>query len=182
MSDTWANLRRRLLSRYEEFVRRLTKRFGSADLAREIVHETYMRFERVGGDMPIHNPDGYIFRTAINIAKNKGVVERRYLNFDEIDALAAVPDEAPDPARIAEARSEMALMQRALAELPARRREIFEASWVDGVPHADLALRYGVHLRTIQRELEQATLFVRSFCKENGSGERRISLARLSSQ
>lgn len=181
MSDTWATLRRRLLSRYDEFVRRLTKRFGSADLAREVVHETYMRFERIGGDMPIHNPDGYIFRTAINIAKNKGVVERRYLNFDEIETLASLPDDSPDPARVAEARSEMALMQRALAQLPSRRREIFEASWVDEVPHADLAARYGVHLRTIQRELEQATAFVRTFCKENAPAERRISPARLSS-
>lgn len=166
---TWADLRHRLLKRYDEFVRRLARRVGSADLAREIVHETYLRLQRVGEPVPIQNPDGYIFRTAINIAKNKSVVDRRYLNSSDIDILIGIPDEAPGPGRIVEARSETALLQQALGRLPSRRREIFEASWVDETPHAELALRYGVHLRTIQRELEQATRFVRSWCQENVS-------------
>ncbi|MFZ0267690.1 RNA polymerase sigma factor [Caulobacter sp.] len=167
MSDTWAGLRQRLLARYDEFVRRLTPRLGSADLAREVVHETYMRFERVGDIGVIENPDGYIFRTAINIARNKGVIERRYLNVSEIENLIGLADDAPNPAQIAEARSEMDILRRALTKLPSRRRAIFEASWVDGVSHAELALRYNVHIRTIQRELEQATMFVRRFWKEN---------------
>lgn len=181
MSETtWAELRHRLLERYDEFVRRLSRRVGSADIAREVMHETYLRFQRVGSSEPIRNPDGYIFRTAINIAKNRDVVERRYLNASEIEVLIDVPDEAPDPARVAESRSEAALLQRALSELPARRREIFEASWVDETPHLELAIRYGVHVRTIQRELEQATKFVRLWCQEKGGEDRRISSSRLS--
>ncbi|MGC1304260.1 MAG: sigma-70 family RNA polymerase sigma factor [Caulobacteraceae bacterium] len=183
MSETtWAALRHRLLEGYDEFVRRLSRRLGSADLAREVIHETYLRFQRVGDTEPIQNPDGYIFRTAVNIAKNRDVIERRYLNASETEILIGIPDEAPDPARIAEARSETDLLRRALAQLPPRRREIFEASWADEVPHAELAKRYDVHLRTIQRELEQATKFVRLWCKENDGAERRISPSSLSSE
>jgi RNA polymerase sigma factor (sigma-70 family) len=183
MSDiSRADLRNRLLERYDEFVRRLARRVGSVDLAQEVIHETYLRLQRAGEPMPIRNPDGYIFRTAVNIAKNRSVVERRYLNISEIDDLVGIPDEAPDPARIVEARSEADLLRRALAQLPARRREIFEASWADETPHAELARRYGVHLRTIQRELEQATRFVRAWCQENAPEERRDSPPDLSSQ
>jgi RNA polymerase sigma factor (sigma-70 family) len=171
----WALLRERLLFRYEEFVRRLARRTGSHDVAREIMHETYLRFLRVDAVDPIKNPDGYIFRTAINLAKNRSIAERRHLSASEIDVLIGIPDEAPDPARIVEGRSETALIRRALAQLPQRRREIFEASWADEVPHCELAVRYGVHIRTVQRELEQATTFVRRWCQDNAGLERRVS-------
>jgi len=179
---SWAGLRHRLLERYDEFVRKLSRRVGSADLAREIIHETYLRLERIGDIGPIQNPDGYIFRTAVNIAKNRSVKEGRYLNASETDMLIGIADDTPDPARIVEARSETALLRRALAQLPPRQREIFEASWADETPHAELAVRYGVHLRTIQRELEQATGFVRRWCKENDLSARRISPLKLSSE
>ena len=179
---TWASLRRRLLERYDDFVSRLARRLGSSDLAKEAIHETYLRFERGGDHEAIRNPDGYIFRTAVNIAKNKAQVERRYLSASETEALINIPDDSPDSARTVEARSDMEFLRRALAQLPDRRREIFEASWVDGVSYADLALRYGVHVRTIQREILQATTFVRRCWNENNEAERRVSPLKLSSE
>ncbi len=182
MSETtWARLRHRLLDRYDEFVRRLTRKLGSSDLAREAIHETYLRFERVGDTEPIANLDGYIFQTAVNIAKNRSIVDRRYLSASETGALIGIPDEAPDAARTVAARLEMEFLKRVLEELPVRRREIFIASWVDGVPYVDLAQRYGVHLRTIQREVLEATLFIRQRWKENDGAQRRNSPPRLSS-
>jgi RNA polymerase sigma-70 factor (ECF subfamily) len=176
MSDSsWTGLRERLLDRYDDFVRRLTRRLGSADLAREAVHETFLRLQRTDAAEPVRNLDAYLFRTAVNIAKNRRKVESRYLNFSETEALIGIPDEAPDPAQIAESRSEIAQLIRALEALPARRRAIFEASWAGGVPHATLAADHGVHLRTIQRELELATEHVRRFWKEKDRVQRRNS-------
>jgi RNA polymerase sigma factor (sigma-70 family) len=182
MSETtWAGLRRRLLSRYDDLTQRLGRRLGSVDLAREIIHETYLRFERVGDMAPVQNPDGYIFRTALNIAKNRFVVEGRYLTASETEMLIGVPDDAPSPEQAAGAHLEIAIVRRALAKLPKRRREIFEASWADGVPHAELAVRHGVDIRTIQREVEAATKFIRELFKENRPDGRRRSMPRLSS-
>jgi RNA polymerase sigma-70 factor (ECF subfamily) len=176
MSDSsWPSLRERLLDRYDDFVRRLTRRLGSADLAREAVHETFLRLQRTDVGEPVRNLDAYLFRTAINIAKNRRKVENRYLNFSETEALIGIPDETPDPARISESRSEMAQLIRALEGMPARRREIFEASWVREVPHATIAVEHGVHLRTIQRELELAAEHVRRFWKEKDRSRRRNS-------
>jgi RNA polymerase sigma factor (sigma-70 family) len=173
---TWEALRRRLLVRYDEFVRRLARRLGSQELAREIMHETYLRFERLGDAGEIHNPDGYIYRTAINIAKNRALAERRHLSASEVSELLDIADEAPDALRIAASNSDLALVRTVLNRMPSRRREIFEASWVEEVPHAELAQRYGVHLRTIQREVEQATRFVRTCFQEKAELGRRRSL------
>ena len=180
MEANGAALRHRLIDRYDEFVRRLGRQLGSTDVAREVVHETYLRLERVKETGPIQNLDGYIFRTAVNIAKNRMVKDRRYLSASETEALIGIPDDRPDPARVAEARSETDLVRRALALLPLRQRQIFEASWGDETPHLELAIRHGVHLRTIQRELEHATSFVRQWCNENNAAERRISPQKLS--
>jgi len=169
----WAALRERLLASYDELVRRLARRLGSSDLAREALHEAYLRFERDGESEPVNNLDGYIMTTAVNIAKNRFAVERRYLSATETEALIDVPDEAPDSARTIEARSELAMLQRVMAELPARRRQIFESSWVDGVSYAQLALQHGVHLRTIQREIAVATAYVRKRWADNSNANRR---------
>ncbi len=164
---SWDDLRGRLLNSYDDFVRKLTRRLGSAELAREAVHETYLRLQRPGATEPIQNPEGYLFRIAINIAKNRSVVERRYLNASDTEMLIDIPEEAPDPARAAEARSQMIILRRALAELPARQQAVFEASWVNGVSHSDLAQLHKVDIRTIQRDLEQAARHIRRFWKEN---------------
>src|SRR5262249_25643183 len=147
--------------RYDDFVRRLAGRLGTMELAREVLHETYLRFERIGEVGPVRNLDAYIMATAVNIARNRATIERRYLSASETEALIDIPDEAPSSERTAEARSELQQLLRILAELPPRRRQIFEGSWVDGVSYLELAARHGVHVRTIQREIAEATAHVR---------------------
>ena len=165
---TWAALRTRLLDAYDTLVRRLASRLGSVDLAREAVHETYLRLQKQGPMEPVENPEGYLFRAAVNVARNRQLVENRYLNPDEADALLSLPDDVPGPAQVIEAQSEFVQLERALAQLPERRRRIFEAAWVDGVSHRELARRHNVDIRTIQREIERATEHVRNYWKKSG--------------
>lgn len=149
-------LRDLLLSGYEEFAAWLTRRLGSAELAREALQETYLRLEGGNEIGPVRSPKAYLLRTAINIAINKRVSDRRRLGISETDMLLAIPDEAPDPARSAEARSEIEALTKALNELPERRRQIFLASWIEEVPHPEIARRFGISVRTVQIELKDA--------------------------
>jgi RNA polymerase sigma-70 factor (ECF subfamily) len=120
--------------------------------------------------------------TAVNIARNRVTIERRYLTGSETEALVGLVDEAPCSARTVEARSELELLRRILSEMPARRRQIFEGSWVDGLSHVELAARHQVHVRTIQREIAEATTHVRRRWNENHRQTRRISTLSLSSE
>lgn len=156
LDSTRELLRQTLLTRYDDLRKRLTRRLGSAELANDALQDTFLRLETMADTGPIQRPLAYLFRTALNIGINRRVAESRLLTASEIDALLDIPDETPDPARIAEARSEISALSRALAELPVRRRQIFLASWVDGIPHPELAGRFGVSLRTIQSELRSA--------------------------
>ena len=94
---------------------------------------------------------------ALNIAANARRRDRRLLGFDEVAALLDVPDENPDPATVAEARSDLATVKAAMARMPARRLAICTDAWLDGLSTVEIAERHGVAQRTVQHELKQAT-------------------------
>ncbi len=151
-----AALRNLLLAGYEDFAQWLTRRLGSSELAREALQDTFLRLESGTEIGPVRSPKAYLLRMALNIAANRRVSESRRLSVSETDMLLEIADEAPGPARAAEARSEIEVLKRALNELPARRREIFIASWMDEISHQEIARRFGITVRTVQIELKDA--------------------------
>ncbi|TWT03889.1 RNA polymerase sigma factor [Reyranella sp. CPCC 100927] len=151
-----AILRRLLLVGYDDFARWLTARLGCADQARDALQDTFLRLERSVEIGPLRSPRAYLRRIALNIATNRRIAERRHLTDQETEALLALPDETPDPARTIEARSEVEALKRALAEIPTRRRAIFLAAWVEEAPQQDIAARFGISVRTVQIELKHA--------------------------
>lgn len=176
-----ATLRHLLLAGYDDLKRRLARRLGSAELAGEALQDTFLRLECAPNIGVVRSPEAYLFRMAFNLAINRRTVENRRLSPIAIDALLGFADESPGPARTAEARSEIEALKRALAELPARRREIFLASWVEEVPHGEIAKRFGVSLRTVQIELRLAVEYCalrldRSVKKKFADRPRRLSV------
>lgn len=149
-------LRRSLQAGYRELVQRLTRRLGSPDLAREALHETWLRLERPGSLQPVSNPDAYLYRAALNAATNMRVAENRRLNPVEIDAILEIPDEAPGADRIAEGQAELKRLDRALARLPARSRKVIYAWLLEDISYDDLAMRHGVTVRTIHSDIRRA--------------------------
>jgi RNA polymerase sigma-70 factor (ECF subfamily) len=149
-------LRDLLLADYIGLDQRLTRRLGSADLASDVLQETYLRLETMNDVGPVRRPKAYLFRIALNIANDRRRAESRHLTVDEVDSLLDIPDDRPDAARVIEDRSEMNLLRRAIAELPERRRRVLLLSRVDGLPHSDIAKRFGVTVRTVETDLKQA--------------------------
>jgi RNA polymerase sigma-70 factor (ECF subfamily) len=146
-------LRALFLSRYSQFRRHLHKRLGSEDLANDALHETYLRMEAMNVRSAIRFPSAYLFRIALNIAEDQRKSTARLLSVADVEALYDMADELADPARTAEARGEVEALERALAELPRRRRAILVAARIDEVPHRDIATRFGLSERTIEKEI-----------------------------
>ncbi|NVO17720.1 MAG: RNA polymerase sigma factor [Rhodoplanes sp.] len=152
----WAALQRHLLTRYAELKRRLTRYLGSADLASDALHDTWLRLARGGELATVHNPDAYLYSMAINIASNSRRAESRRLTAPEVDALLDIADEAPDAAQVLEAREDLDAIVTIIGELPLRQQAILLAARLEGVPRRELAARFGVSERFVQRELQQA--------------------------
>ena len=158
--SSWTALRRMFIDEYDELRRRLAVRLGSADAAGDALQDTFLQLAREGGRVEtIHNPKGYLFRMAMNVANSRRRTERRRLSIVETQAIEAAletPDDRPGPAEVAEARSDLQLLRKVLDEMPQRRREMFLAALVDGASHRDLAERYGLSMRMIQIEMKKA--------------------------
>lgn len=149
-------LRSQLVEHYGQLVRKLTRRLGSSDSAYEALHETFLKLGRVTDGVVVRSPADYIFRVAINIAKDRQKAQNRRVSASEVDALLDVCDDGPDPARVAEARSEVEALKRALMRLKPRSREVLRSIAVEGQSAQEVAARLGVSLRTVESDLKLA--------------------------
>jgi len=152
------SLRAVLSSDYEGLARRLTRCLGSSDLAREALHETFLRVDRVADVSSVRSPVDYLFRAAINVAKDRRRSDslRDRLSAGEIAAICDIPDDQPDPSAALEARLEIEELEKALRELPKRRRAVFLAANIEQIPHRQIAKRFGINARTVEFDLRYA--------------------------
>ena len=157
MSDTgWAALLQAIVERYDEIKTRLARSLGSRDLADEIMHETYLRIHHSDAIGAIQKPEAYFFRTALNIATDRRREASRRASMTEILAITRIEDGTRDLASEMEARLQVDVLKRALAELPPRRRAIFIAARVNGITHEEIARRLGLSRTMVQKELRKA--------------------------
>lgn len=171
-----------LLSTYPDLKRRLTGRLGSADLASEALQDTYVRLRRAEHIGEVRNPKAYLFRMALNIASNRRRDDAPLLSAAEVEVLIEVPDDAPNPLQVVEARSTLAAVERALAEMPERRRRIFYRVWLDRAPHKLVASEFGIAIRTVRQELHLATKHLHDATQEISVAGLQHRLAQVSSK
>lgn len=141
------------VARYAQFRKHLRLRLGSDDLAGDALHEAYLRVEKMNPDGAVKYPSAFLFRIALNVAEDQRRSNARILGAVEIEELYELADDMADPARTAEGRDQIDALEVALAELPWRRRSIVIAARVDEMAHAEIARRFNVSPRTVEKEL-----------------------------
>jgi RNA polymerase sigma-70 factor (ECF subfamily) len=160
MTDTIREfLRRHYLLGYEELKTRLTQRLGSAELASDALQDTWLRLDKAAPAEPIDRPYSYILRIAYNLGLRSRERIRGTVTLDDARAALSLVDEAPDPARVWEARAEFEMLKQVMKELTPRRRDILLASRLEGVPLHEIAVRHGVSQRMAERELKSALTY-----------------------
>jgi len=151
-----SGMRGLLEASYQRFRERLSRRLGSDALATEVLHETWIRIGRMGDVGVVERPDAYLFRMALNVAADRHETESRRLSATEIETARHMMDDVLDPERIAAARAELATLASALDELTPRRRTILLLARLQDMNHEDIARRFGISTRMVEKELLQA--------------------------
>jgi RNA polymerase sigma factor (sigma-70 family) len=149
-------LRQRLLVDYDEIRMRLARRLGSIDRANDAIHDTWIRLEEASHIGAVERPKPYLLRIAYHLSLKRRLAERETVTLDDARAALDLAEEMPDPEHVAEARSELKVLDEALAELSPRRRDILLASRIEGEPLHKIAARYGLSQRMIEKELKLA--------------------------
>ena len=165
-------LRSFLVLRYDQLKQRLALRLGNAELAEDALHETWLKLQRsqsIPG--PIATPQAYLLRMAVNLAIDVRRAQSQVLLSDDIEALMnELPDPAPGPAEVAEARSQLEALDDLLSRLPPRRREILLLVRLEGWSQRDVAKRLGIPVRTVEYELKAAQDFLFSRLEPKSGG------------
>lgn len=158
---------------YDLLLSRLTGTLRSPDAASEALHDAYLKLGRGPRIGDIRHPLAYLYRMAINLAKNR---RRHEALFTPEDAVAALElaDDAPDPERAVSARRTLSRVFDMLEALPAQRRQIFLAAWRDEKTQVQIAAEFGLHKRTVQKELARAERDLRAaLCRDGAAASGR---------
>ncbi len=149
-----------LNSDYSVLRGRLALRLSSSDEASEALNEAWLRLETGAPLWNIRTPRSYLFRMALNLASNARRKAARQIAVPDIVFLD-LPDSAPDPEIVALDRDEESRMWAGLDALPERRRAIFLARWRDEMSLAQIASTFGIHQRSVQKDLAGAEKHLR---------------------
>lgn len=156
-----AQLLQVLIDDYNVLKGQLARRLGSQDAAGDALQDAYLRLQRMDVGA-VESPRAYLFRVALNVAADRRRSEQRQLARSEVELLLRLDEDELDPERVAEGRSSIGLLTRALEELPARRRAIFVATRLEGRPYAEIAASLGISVRLLEREVKLALDHCRS--------------------
>ena len=144
---------------HEALVRFLMLRVGSKEEAREIAQEAYAKLLALDRPGSISFLAGYLWRTAANLAIDR----RRQRTVRQRFADVAVQGEeklAPSAERVAEGRQRLAIVERALGELPPRCLEAFTLRVLDGMRFDDVAREMGISDRMAQIYVARAVEYL----------------------
>lgn len=123
--------------------------------AEDVVQEAWLRFATSGNK--ITNPRAYLYRLVANLVIDQQRREQAGLGaivrtFDHLD----IADETADTERQLMARQRLALLTKAVFELPPRCRDCFILRRFDDLDPDEIAERMGISRNMVEKHLRQA--------------------------
>ena len=134
---------------------------GRRDVAEEIVQDVMLELWRRRETLAVEDSlRGYLFRATRNRSLNHlrhGAIEKR-----AEPELAANRAESGSSAHAALVEEEIEVaVKRAVADLPARCREVFELSRVHGLRYSEIATTLGISVKTVEAQMGKALRILR---------------------
>jgi RNA polymerase sigma factor (sigma-70 family) len=135
---------------------RLTHRTGCREIAHELTQEAFARLLRMSPARlaQIEQPEAYIWRVLTNLLRDRArawtVAERSHR---ELELSAHV---VFDQVAVLESRDTLRRLEQAIAKLKPKTREIFLAHRIEGLSYAEIALRTGLSIKGVEKQMSKA--------------------------
>ena len=130
----------------------LRRRMSADEAAADLAQDTFVRLLQKPQLPALEQPRAYLTRIANGLVIN--LWQRRALERAWLEVLASLPEAlVPDEEQRQIALEALLRIDRMLDALPARAREAFLLSQLDGLTYAVIAERMGVTERTIKRDI-----------------------------
>jgi RNA polymerase sigma factor (sigma-70 family) len=156
-------------------LRFISRQNVSHEEAREIVQETYCRLHELPQVEALEFPRAYLFRIAINLARDSKRQRRRQYDVAPAGAPGApevsdVPSEAPTAYRVLMAEQELAIIRTAITELSPTCRRVFVMHRFESLTYADIAARLGLSVSMIEKLVSQALAHLKTRLDKANTG------------
>lgn len=138
-----------------ELLRFLARRLGSMHLAADIAHDLYLKLLTVADHPDIRDRKAYLFSMAANLATDHLRVEgRRDEILAESNGTVWHQSDELTPERHVLARAELRYLEKVIATLPERARQVFHLNRFEGKSQAEIADTLGLGITTIYKDLK----------------------------
>jgi RNA polymerase sigma factor (sigma-70 family) len=150
-------LRDCLVANYDRLYRRLLRFLGCPDQAGDCLHDAWLRLGEMTISAAVQNPIAYVYRVACNVAMDRLRGNRFWQCAGDPDADPGdAVDPSPGPDLIAEARSDLAAVERAIRRLPVHHQCILMELRINELTRQEVATLHGISLRRVDTALRQA--------------------------
>jgi RNA polymerase sigma factor (sigma-70 family) len=139
----------------------LAKRLRRPQDVDDLAQEVFVRLLRLERPELVRRPQAYLFSVAANLVREFRIRSNRELERVAYDSDAA--DEAADnppelhPDELSDRIAIQQQIERSLAQLPAVQRAVLLMVKRDGLSHKEVAKKTGIHVRTVERYVMEAT-------------------------
>jgi RNA polymerase sigma factor (sigma-70 family) len=138
---------------YADLTRFLRRLCGEAALAEDLAQEAGMRLLAAAKRECIEHPRAFLFHAATNLARDQ--LRRRVVAQQHAEALGEF-ESAPGTDHVAAVHQEVALVAKAIADLPARAREVLQLARIEGYSQKEIAAQLGITPKTVENHLTRA--------------------------
>ncbi len=145
-----------LVANYARLHRRLMHHLGCPDLASDSLHDAWIRLGDRTSAQAAQSPEAYVYRVACNAATDRLRADRSWQYASDAETeLEHLADLSPGPEAIADARSELAAVERALQHLPQRHRSVLIGLRIEEMTREEVARRCDLSLRRVDTVLRR---------------------------
>ena len=139
-----------------KLIRQLTRATGCGEIARDLVHETFVRLMRMNpvGFARIDQPEAFLQRVSVNLLRDHG--RARVHSEGARNVLELVGNQIVDQVAVLESRETLVRLEKAMAKLKPKTREVFLAHRIEGLSYAEVAQRTGLSIKGVEKQMSKA--------------------------
>ncbi len=139
-------------SHHRELIGRLTKIVHCADIAGEIVQESYLVLTKTAKSQTIQQPRGFLFRVATNLAFDYLKHNKVVVNHVEKHG-ADYPQETHSTEHVVDQQQRLENFRKMLNELPPRCRDVFILYKVYGKSYKEIAAELNISQSGVEKHI-----------------------------
>jgi len=125
--------------------------------AEDVVQDAWLKLDAADAIIPIDNVGGYLSRVVSNAVTDHFRKERRRSEIDhELSDILWDNIDTVSPEKVLIGRENLAILCKALDELPERSREIFLLNRMHGIPHRKIADQMGISDNAVYYHIRRA--------------------------